>query len=554
MRGGALRGLARVRTTLYGDRPPARAQLPPAIDVLAAAVLLALLAAGCYWPHIHHGGLMSDDWSNLADFTFAETPRYLETVRLEWEKLGARPLLAAVLPLPAALFGGDAGQQIAFGVGVATVTSLLGYVALRTAGLSRLLAFGAAALALILPASAAVRLWPAAALNHVAVCFLLIGLLCTMRAFSAHGRRATMLHLAGLVSYAASLAMYEVAAIVILLLAPLYLRFGAPNAVLRRASADTLLVVVLVSVSAVLTREVRDVAGPLARIADLPWMVVDPLRVLAATFTPFGIPDWVALLAIVLVLVAAVRQRAAEAQAGIPEVRDTALVLLGLLALVGAAIVPMLGTPLRPTAPGLDSRGNLLVGPLLSAAAVLAIALTAAYLSQSAGSRHRRAVRQGVTIAGIVWLLAGSWAVARSQQATWGSAAAEQQATLDALRANLPKPTPGSFIYTYGRRTEVAPRVPVFDESWDLWGAAAVLYDDPTLQAFPLRPESRLTCSDAGVVPVDPLRPDYAEYGGTRYGNAIAVDLARGAVTPILNHRACDVAARRVAHAASPRG
>lgn len=550
--GFAITGLARLQRRLYGSGPVAPLMLPGLRETAGAALALGLLTLLVYLPHLRHGGLMSDDWSNLADFSFAPSPRYLEAARIEFDKLGGRPLLGALLPLPGALFGDDPTGQIALGLALAAATSLLIYITLRAIGLPRMHALAPAALALVFAPSSAVRLWPTAGLNHVAVIFVLAGVLCTLRAFGADGRRALLLHATGLVLYAASIATYEVAGVVLVILGPLYLRFAGPQAVARRWAADIVLVGAALTVSALATREVRQVAGMRGRAADVPQFTVDAVHVIAATLTPFGIPNAAAILPFVLAALAL-----ALARPGRDELRESGLfswafAALAACVLLAAALVPFLGSSLGPASPGIENRANLLTGPVFAGLAYALLGGCAAAISLALPASARRSFVTVSAGAAAVLLVAGGWADARREQGTWRQAAVEQRQVVRSVMAALPTPAANTRIYTFGHRGEVAPRVPVFDEIWDLWGAVKLAYDDETLESFPMRRRTQVRCEADRLVLLDPERPAYEELAiGGAYAQSVFVDVRTATAIPVTDRRTCERVGAAVA-ASSP--
>lgn len=538
-----VRLLSALQRRLYGPRAPVDVAFVSWRELCLTALLLAGLTLAVYHPHLQHGGLMSDDWSNLADYRFAPSPRYLETARIESGKLGGRPLLGPLLAAPPALFGEAASRWIALALGLAALASLLLYALLRAVDIPRIGAGAVSALILVFEPATATRLWPAAALNQVALILALAGVLLTLRALRAHGARASVLHVLGLALYAASIATYEIAGIVLLCLGPLYLRFASARIVAWRWSADIVVVGVGLAASATATREVRYVADMHARAADVPRFGYDVAAIFARTLTPFGVPEALAIVPVVIAAVAIIVRRPSREDLADPTVQRWAAGAAVAALLLTATLVPFLGSSLRPTSAGIDDRANLATAPAFIACALSFAGLAAALAAPVVW--RRRAV--SVTLGSVsLLLLAGGWHDARQSQRVWATAATEQGKVLAGLRDAIPAPTHGTAMYVYGRRTEVAPRVPVFDESWDLQGAVRLLYGDPTLDGIPLRSTTALRCDPGGVTPVDPERPDFEEDMGHPYRDAVAVDVVTARATPISDRATCRAIARTV--------
>lgn len=536
----AIAALRHMQRVLYGASAPVHAQAPRAAEILVAAGLLGLFIFAVHWPHIRHGGMVSDDWANLSDWVFAPSPRYPSVVQGELDLLGARPVLALLLPLPAVLAGEDAAGQIALGLAFVWASTAMLYITLRVVGLPARLAALPVALSVVLPASSAVRLWATAALNHATILFALSGVLMTLFAFGARGRRAVALHGAGLLLYVTSVATYEAAGILLLILGPLYLRFAAPEIVLRRWVADIVVVCSALVASAMLTRRVRSVGGgPDDRVLAIPGFVLGYARRLAETMTPLGIPDRLAILPVLITAGALIVARRSGRMVGGSETAGWAWALAAGTVLLAAAAVPFLGSGLGPGSDGLANRANLVAGPVLAGLAIALVGLCIAVSALLLPERIRnRAATLGVMAAG-AWLVAGGWADARDQQRAWRASAEQQRAVLDGMQAALPAPRAGDMIYVYGFRTTVAPGVPVFDETWDLWGAARVRYGEGSVRAYPALERTRLRCGARTATMVEPSRPLFEGDAAAEYGGAVAVDVAARTATRLTGPRVC---------------
>jgi hypothetical protein len=146
-----------------------------------AAALLALLALAAYGYHLAHGSFYTDDWANAASYHFAESPRYFNAVSEIHQVIGGRPLMTLLLPLPYAVLGLDPTPHLILAILLGVATALCLFVSLRTLEMPSVHAWAIAALTLLFPWSDSLRLWPAASLNTISVCFFLVGLTVALR-------------------------------------------------------------------------------------------------------------------------------------------------------------------------------------------------------------------------------------------------------------------------------------------------------------------------------------------------------------------------------------
>jgi hypothetical protein len=123
-----------------------------------------------------------------------------------------------------------------------------------------------------------------------------------------------------------------------------------------------------------------------------------------------------------------------------------------------------------------------------------------------------------------------------NDESHWMRAARLQDQILRAVDPMLPRLHSGGTLLTFGSPGEVAPRVPIFDRSWDLWGAVALAKRDVTVNALPVFEGITLRC----------LRRHVRVEGPDSYGviNAIYrdlhfVDLRTGTYVLVRNARSC---------------
>ena len=258
------------------------------LEALVAALLLALLGLLAYGAFVGDGGFYSDDWSHAANYHFAESPRYLNAFEQQQEFLGGRPLSAALMPVPQAIFGPDPTPHLALAVVIGVLLSLCLFVLLRTMRMAPLHAGLIAALVLLFPWADSSRLWATGSVNSVSVAFFLLGLTVALRGFDHSGRRGTMMHAAAAILYLLSVLTYEVTASAALLAGLLYLDRAPRPVALRAWAADAVAVFAALLYSLLATASSRPVATVRDRLEDVPDFVRESFLLLSSALQPFG--------------------------------------------------------------------------------------------------------------------------------------------------------------------------------------------------------------------------------------------------------------------------
>ncbi|MEA2458200.1 MAG: hypothetical protein QOC95_1172 [Thermoleophilaceae bacterium] len=509
------------------------------IGICAAA--LAAVAALVWGPHVLHGGFYWDDWENAATTRYQYQPDFLGPIDLR--QAAYRPVLQLLLPLAHALFGTRPALHIALAVVLAAAASLVLFSLLRALTVPAPAAATAAVLMLIFPWSDSTRLWPTAGLNNVALCLYLGGVTVALRAFAAAGvdgarsRRARRLAGLSVAMYVLSILTYDATALVALASLPIY-RVRVPwRVALRRWRLDVAAVGVTV-VAAELASTKRShglefAIGHARTIGD------EALSLLAKVLFPFGSPPRALVLgafAALLVVAALVARRLPAGSARRADLRRW----LGLTAasLVAIAITYAIFVPgdakYVPLAPGVYNRVNLVAAPGF---ALLVCALAGTVAALVAGRARTAGPRTALAIA-LVVPVAVSWtARAVDDQQVWRRSAADQERVLSVLSERLPHPPRGAVVYTFGAPASTAPGVPVFGQSWDLFAAAKVRLNDPTVRAFPVSTGEGVSCTAAGVrvlAPGQPLYPTTSYRAPTYF-----LDVPAGEIVRVTGTRAC---------------
>jgi hypothetical protein len=453
-------------------------------------LLLGWAALGMY---VAHGGLYSDDWGMAADYRYAHVPRYLNAVAGQADQLGARPLLAVLLPIPAALFGTNPapGHAVAIVLGVAE--SVCFFAFLRTLGLRRGDAGAIAALAFLFPWADSIRLWATGSLNSFAVSFALLGVVLSLRAIERPGWGAVRVCSVSLM--AASVLTYEMAAGVLLLAGVLYFR-RAPRVRAIRWWVGDVLVVGACLVYTALTIA-RSAPGASQGLHALPTFVRQTSAVLSLSFVPPGLGGTLShalrglalALAVGVVVVAVRRVRAG----GDAELRTWLFVVLGGALAVCAGYALVLGTYLEPIDAGLGNRVNLVAGfgyvtvvyGLVACAVRVALRTDRSRIAAFAVLLLAIAVGYGVRLG--------------NDAATWDRAASLQRRVLATTEHFAQRVGDVRTLVTFDAPGNAASEVPVFYATWDLTGALQLGLHDRSLMAFPVYTGVRMSCEENGV-------------------------------------------------------
>lgn len=510
------------------DRLLSEQRGPTPAEALVAAGLFVLLALLAYGSYVAHGGFYSDDWSHAADYHFAESPRYFNSVSQLEEFLGGRPLSALLMPIPQAVFGPHPAPHLALAVALGVLTSLCFFLFLRTMAMPPLHAWMIGALVLLFPWADSSRLWATASVNSLSVCFFLLGLVVALRGLNRTGRRGTLMHAGAALLYLLSVLTYEVTAAAALLAGLLYLGRTSRARALRSWAVDVAVVFAGLLYSLLTTVGARPVATVSERIEDLPAFFRDSFLLLASALQPFGemgrpLQALVLLAAGAVGLLAVLRLRRSDD----PWLRRwLGWGLIGVVA-AAAAYFMFLGSHLYPRDPGIDNRINVFAG--------LAICLVVYAVVACACRLFLQGSRAAVVTAAIALLIGVGYAVALAgDRAHWVQAADRQEAILaGAERTLLPLPR-GSAVVGFGFPSQTAPEVPVFNRPWDLQGALQLRSGDAVARAYPVYAGIKTACGSRFLV------DGGAGYGRFRlaYRRLYFFD-AEGMVEPIRSRAEC---------------
>jgi hypothetical protein len=497
-------------------------------ELAACVALLTLVGALAFGPHVRHGGFYNDDWSFATTFQYAPDPGLLGAIRaFDWYSF--RPVSMLYLPAMHEIFGMRAELHLAL-------------VALSAVALSGTLYW---VLVLLFPASDANRLWAAASIALPAIALYLAGSVLALKGLAARGRRAAVLHAGAVVLYVLSVMTYEVAAGAILLSVFLYrLRTSWRTALSRWAIDVAAVVPVLLLVTSGTWNEPQSLGTTVRHARTIADQAV---TVLADATVPFGDPPTglvIAVLLLVAVAGALVWQRLPR---GDPVGRELQRWLsVGLAAVCAIAAGYAIFVPADPNtyAPLMPGQGNRING--LAAIGFVLLIYSVVMLAATLVARRARPRREwsaGVALA-VALVLGWGWLQRIDEHAdAWDRSAAAQTEIVNRIGRAVPPPRRGTTIYAVRLPTLAAPGVPIFGATWDLAGALAIDWDDPSISAFPAVPGTSFSCGERGISAQNWL--DAFDSQTTDYGRAVVVDVAAVTAVRVPDRRSCLSIARR---------
>jgi hypothetical protein len=505
----------------------------PARNLLWATILLLATGAAAFGWFVDHGGFYSDDWATAATYHFAHAPRFWHSVATEAHTLGGRPVLAALLPLPHAIFGVHPALHIAFGVVLVVATCVCFFALLMLLGLESLDAFAIAVLALLFPWADSIELWPTASLNTVAVLFFFAGLIVALHGLDQAESGGLALHSLAAALYLLSVLTYEVAGAAAILAGALYLRRTTLRRALQFWAIDALVVLGGLSFSLVRTRTVRHVASLHARAADLPHMTRDAIALAESALLPFGRRTDAVHVLVVVVVAIALAVPVVRAARGL---RDRSSMWLpygaGAIVAIAAACFMFLGSTLHPLDPATSNRTNVFARFPYALLVYAVVAASAQWIAPA-----RRAGR--IATLALVGLIGAGYAVHLGRdESSWTKAARLQRTALSAI----PPLAPGTTVVTFGFPALVEPGAPIFYANWDYRSAVQLRQHDKRLNVVPVYVTVRLRCRPRRLIVQLPGSRGTAV---ARYGPLLFLDVPTGRRRRIASVEGCASALRQ---------
>jgi hypothetical protein len=496
--------------------------------VVAGLLLVALLAYGSY---ALRGGFYSDDWNFAADYEAESADGFFAGVANLLETSVSRPVGTVYAALRSELFGVDPTGHLVLAAALGLALAVLFYAVLRALGTQPLHAAPIALLTLLFPLADSTRLWATGSAANLAVCLYLAGVLLAFAALRHRGPAAVAMHAGSVALYAASVMTYEFTLVPVLLSVLLYWRSAPGRAAITRWAVDVVAMVAVLALATAQTTVPREPISALPeRVAEV---TAGALSVVSWSVFPVGgtsdlsVARLVGGLIVVAVLGAALARLRNGARAG--ELRPWLIVAAVATAVIAAGYLVLLpAAGYNPAHRGIANRVNGF-SALGVAALVYALVMLAAL---QLGDRLRRpAAPIAVTLTAL--LVVGYAVRLQSDERDWRDAAGAQERVLARLAGTRPPPA-GGGLAAFHVPDFTAPGVPVFHQSWDLTGALQLLWDDYSLQAYPVNNGRTAACAASDLEVTGGDETARLPYGRTRF-----FDGASGRSAPIRSRADC---------------
>ncbi len=497
----------------------------------AVGLVLAawLLIAG---RQIADGGFYSDDWGIQWDWHFAG---YAGAVDDQQFVLGAKPLLAYLLPGSYELLGTNPAWHHVMAAVLALATTALFFLVLRRLDFEIRDALPISLLVLLFPWVTGLRFWPTGSLNNVAVLLLFAGLLIALRALRMRGGIGLLAHLAASACYVAAVLTYDATTAAALLLWPIYFWKADWRTALPRAVMDVAAVgAAALWTKAHTTKDVMDVSDQIGHIPDI---LGEGAKLIAGSLLPVDYPADLGTALTAAVIVTALAVLAAAFLRGGDGRRWAGIAGAALGGAFAAWAIYLPQAFYTPTFQGLEDRVNVV--------AVYFVAVFVWAALRAAGALVGRN-GYGIALAGCAAVLAGYWANDLRQQNYWIDAVDEQEPVLAAVVAAEPRDD--FLVLTFGAPGETGPQVPVFNQSWDLHPAAQLRIGLRTIHTYPVFEGAELRCAAKGVAIDELPTPLYWQIaikdrgtpGVTPYGAVLFADVPAGRHELIGSREQCE--------------
>jgi hypothetical protein len=472
-----------------------RHQEAAGISILAA---LTVLICG---PHVLNGGLIADDWAIRAQAHFAGFSGILhQLVEQDVRRPGGAFYLATVYTL----IGNHVRLLLSLSAAMRFLLSATLFMLLRKLRFDWPAAVSIAALTLLFPASDSTWLWAVTSQLSFAVVCVLLGILLNLRALDEKGSHFLLLRIVGLALIITGLLTYELVVPISLASGALYFTQTPPRRALHQWGIDVLVlgtVIIVFTFRAIPLLHGSDnheIAGFAQMREHAHAILSQSATLLTHSLLPYGTPRNVtvlglfgAVVALTLVVISILRHHNETRRALL---RWLVVASIGVL-VVGFGYIFLVPANIYyvPLQLGIGNRVNDVsaIGYALVVYAFAALVGTLVFRELP----HSRVLIGTLTI--LITMAIGVGYVRRvhTDEAAWHQAIVFQREILHNLRHDISPPMRETSIVTLGVPIEAAPGVPVFSASWDLNAAVQLLWNDPTLKAYPMAPGMHITCS-----------------------------------------------------------
>jgi hypothetical protein len=491
-------------------------------ELLAAWSSLAILALLVFLPHIQHGGLYLDDWSDAAltlhpagDSGFLPALSHFNDVLSS-----SRPVLIAFIPLKYLVFGTHIKALLLISLVLAALAAALMYSVLRCLQLPWYHAWLISGLTVVYPWFDSTRFWESSNPITLGVVFLFAGLWIALIGLT---RKSWLLHGVAALLYLMSMLTYEITLPFIATLGLLYVARDGWRAARFRWATDLMMVAIAGIWGRVHTpKTLSSLSGDFAHLEQI---AQQGKELIARTAFPLGNqPHTSAIagaLAIILFLgIAAYFLRPAQRDVD-PSwgLRNWLLLAASglLIAALGWALFIPADPYYTPSIFGVTNRVNGFAGFGLILLIYALIGLSVTLVGRI--FKAKAWVVAGVTVVLGLSLGAAYVHVLERHSRLWGDSYDYQLGAIERIHGLFPNPRPETTIFAGGYPANVTLGVPIFEATWDLKGMVKLTYEDPTLRAYPITKELGVDCLQIGVRPAGMKRIRIARYGTARLVN-----------------------------------
>jgi hypothetical protein len=493
---------------------------------------LALVGFLIFLPHLLHGGLYTDDWSDAAGSLYPpHGSGILGAFSFMNDVLSScRPVLIVYIPLKYLLFGTNPTYLIALSIALAVLAAGLAYAILRALNLPWYHSWLIAALTLAYPWFDSTRFWESANPQTLAIVLAFSGLWMALIGLS---RNSWRLHAGAAFLYLLSVLTYETTLPFIAAAGLIYTFRNGWRAARLRWGIDLAVIVCGGLWDRLHTpRTVSSLSGDLDHLRQI---VTNGGELLARTLFPLNAQPHTSTMLYALAAIFAIGLGTYLLR---PAVRDTGSawglrhwLLMGgaglLLAALGWASFIPADPYYTPSIFGVTNRVNGLAGFGLILLVYAALGIVGFALGRLV---NRSSWLAAATTLVLALMLGTSYVHVLERHARlWRTAYEMELTAISMVQKVFPHPHHGTTIFVSDYPANVALGVPVFGATWDLNGIVQLKYGDNTLRAYPVTEEQQLYCRAKGVV----VRASGEDTKVAPYGTARFLNLSTGKrVTP----------------------
>ncbi|MGA2162959.1 MAG: hypothetical protein ABSH36_00645 [Solirubrobacteraceae bacterium] len=506
-----------------------------------AILILAILAVIVCGPHVLNGGLMIDDWTFVAEAHFTDFGKLLNYLVSHDVR---RPVGGFYLAALYVLLGSHVKLMLAFSAAMRFLLVAILYGLLRELRFSWLAAVAIAGLTLLFPTADSTWLWIGASELSFAVACVLLGCLLNLRAMKNGESPRLPLRVIGLALIATGILSYELVIPIGLASGALYLTRARPRQVLREWGIDVLVlgIVIIVftfhTVPLVQGTDDHELSSYALMGEHAHVIFSQSATLLTHSLLPYGTPRNVTvlgMLATILMLAVVVSYMLKPSDEARRALRRWLIVTAAGVLFIGLGYVFLVPANIyyRPLQVGVGNRTND-----ITAIGYALIVYSSAALVGTLVFRELRSSRLLVgTLTALITVVIGAGYVRQidTDEAAWHQSTVLQHMILTTLRTHIAPPPRGTSVITLDAPTETAPGVTVFSVSWDLNSAVQLLWNDPTLKAYPMAPGLQITCKPTQLLVGAPGSPPSWQ---TTYPTDF-MDVAAGTVFSVKRAPAC---------------